>query len=126
MGDKRAETERLRRRNRALLEWRRLPEAPDPTRHQQTTAALIPKLLARLGLASRLRDEEVAAAWQSIAGEFAARFSHPQKLRHRTLVITVSQPAVLWTLDRNKASLLARLQEKLGPQTIRDLRFQAG
>jgi len=126
MKESRADSERRRRRGRVLLEWRGLPEVPDPARNQKTTASLVPKLLARLGLASRLRDEEIAGAWQSIAGDFAARFSHPQKLRHRTLVVSVSQSSVLWTLDRNKQMLLSRLQERFGTETIRDLRFQAG
>lgn len=126
MANKRADQQRLRRHARALLEWRGLPEPPDPARHQHSTASLIPGLLSRLGLDQRLRDQEIAATWHTIAGEFAARYSHPQKLRHRTLTITVSQPAVLWTLDRSKATLLARLQEKFGRDTIRDLRFQAG
>jgi len=126
MNEKRAELERFRRRSRVLMEWRGLPDPPDPNRNQQSTARLIPKLMARLGLADRLRDEEISAAWGLIAGDFAARFSHPQKLRRHTLVVTVSQPAVLWTLDRSKSSLLARLQEKFGPTVIRDLKFQAG
>lgn len=126
MKESRADSERRRRRGRVLLEWRGLPEAPDPDRNQKTTASLVPKLLARLGLASRLRDEEIAGAWQTIAGEFAARFSHPQKLRHRTLIVSVSQPSVLWTLDRSKGMLLTRLQERFGSDTIRDLKFQAG
>lgn len=122
----RSDQERFRRRARVLMEWRGLPDPPNPARNQQSTASLIPKLMARLGLANRLRDEEIAAAWRTIAGEFAARFSHPQKMRHHTLVVAVSQPAVLWTLDRSKATLLARLQEKFGKDVIRDLRFQAG
>jgi predicted nucleic acid-binding Zn ribbon protein len=126
MKESRADKDRFRRRCQALFEWRGLPEVPNPARNQHSTSALVPKLMARLGLAGRLRDEEIAAAWRSIAGEFAARFSHPQKLRHRTLVVLVSQPSVLWTLDRSKTTLLARLQEKFGPDTIRDLRFQAG
>lgn len=126
MKESRADQERFRRRSRVLMEWRGLPEVPNPGRNQHATAALIPKLMARLGLAGRLRDEDIAATWKSIAGEFAARFSHPQKLRHRTLVVAVSQPSVLWTLDRNKATLLARLQEKFGKDVIRELRFQAG
>jgi len=126
MRESRADLERFRRRSRALLEWRGLPEVPNPGRNQHATAALVPKLLAKLGLAGRLRDEDIAAAWHAIAGEFAARFSHPQKLRHRTLVVAVSQPAVLWTLDRSKSTLLARLQEKFGKDVIRELRFQAG
>lgn len=126
MKENRSDLERFRRRSRVLLEWRGLPDVPNPARNQQSTAALIPKLMARLGLAGRLRDEDIAAAWRTIAGEFAARFSHPQKMRHRTLVVAVSQPAVLWTLDRSKATLLARLQEKFGKDVIRDLRFQAG
>lgn len=126
MRDKKSDQEAFRRRARALAEWRLLPEPPNPGRNLHAASALVPKLLARLGLAQRLREEEIAAAWAGIAGEFSARFSHPQRLRYRTLTVAVSQPAVMWTLDRSKATLLARLQEKFGRDVIRDLRFQAG
>lgn len=113
-------------RQRAMLEWRRLPEAPDPARRQHTVSALVPKVLEKLGLAQRFREEEIAAAWAGLAGEFAARYSHPLRLKNRVLSVAVSQPAVLWTLDRAKATLLGRLQEKFGVQIIREVRFQAG
>ena len=108
------------------MEWRGLPEVPPVGRHQQSAATLVPKLLEKLGLGRRFREEEVVAAWAGLAGEFAARFSHPLKIRNHTLTIAVSQPAVLWTLDRSKALLLARLQEKFGADAIRAVRFQAG
>jgi predicted nucleic acid-binding Zn ribbon protein len=126
MKPSRDDQDRFRRRTRALWEWRGLPEVPNPARNQHATAALIPKLMARLGLSERLRDEEIATAWRAIAGDFASRYSNPLKMRHRILVVAVSQPAVLWTLDRSKPALLARLQEKFGRDVIRDLRFQAG
>ena len=126
MRESRREQESFRRRSRVLMEWRGLPDVPNPTRNQHATAALVPKLLAKLGLANRLRDEDIAASWRTIAGDFAAGFSHPQKLRHRTLIVSVRQPAVLWTLDRSKGILLSRLQEKFGKDVIRELRFQAG
>jgi predicted nucleic acid-binding Zn ribbon protein len=113
-------------RRRTLLDWRRLPEAPDPARHQSPISALVPKVFEKLGLAQRFRETEIAAAWPEFAGEFAARFSHPLKLKHRVLTVAVSQPAVLWTLDRSRATLLDRLQKKFGSDTIRDIRFQAG
>lgn len=124
--DKKSEQEAFRRRAKALVEWRLMPEPPPVTRNQHATAALIPKLMAKLGLSQRLREEEIAAAWSSIAGEFPARFSHPLKLRYRVLTVAVTQPAVMWTLDRSKSTLLARLQQKFGRDVIRDLKFQAG
>ena len=113
-------------RQRTMLEWRRLPEVPDPARRQHVVSALVPKVFEKLGLAQRFREEEIVASWAGLAGEFAARYSHPLKLKNRVLVVAVSQPAVLWTLDRSRATLLGRLQEKFGAQAIRDVRFQAG
>jgi len=109
-----------------LLEWRRLPVVPDPGRNQHSVSALVPELLEKLGLGQRFREEEIGAAWAQIAGEFAARFSHPLKLKKGVLTVAVSQSAVLWTLDRSKITLLTRLQEKFGAQHVRDVRFQAG
>lgn len=120
------EQESWQRRLRVLQEWRGLPEVPPLTRCQTTTRAVVPKLMEKLGLHQRFREEELAAAWPAIAGEVAARFSYPLRYKSRVLTIAVSQPAVLWTLDRSKATLLARLQEKFGKDVIRDLRFQAG
>ena len=72
MRESRREQESFRRRSRVLMEWRGLPDVPNPTRNQHATAALVPKLLAKLGLANRLRDEDIAASWRTIAGDFAA------------------------------------------------------
>jgi predicted nucleic acid-binding Zn ribbon protein len=121
-----AEKQRARARRRALLEWRGLPEIPDPARRQNPVSAVLPKVFERLGLAQRFRDHEVAEAWGSLAGEFAARYSHPLKLRNCVLTVAVSQPAVLWTLNRSRGPLLERLQARFGAGTIRDIRFQAG
>jgi predicted nucleic acid-binding Zn ribbon protein len=113
-------------RRRALLEWRRLPEAVDPSRHQQHAGAVATALMDRLGLTQRLREEELAATWSRIVGEFSARHSHPARLKHRVLFVAVTQPSILWTLDRSKATILARLQARFGPDVIAQIRFQAG
>lgn len=121
-----AEKERWRRRLRVLQEWRGLPEIPSVTRCQTTAGAVVPKLMEKLGLNQKFREEEFAAAWPGLVGEFTARFSHPLRYKGRVLTIGVTQSAVLWTLDRSKPMLLKRLQEKFGAQVILDLRFQAG
>ncbi|MGI8605423.1 MAG: DciA family protein [Verrucomicrobiales bacterium] len=113
-------------RHRALQEWRLLPEKADPDRHQHSAATLVAALLDKLGLGQRMREEEVAAAWAAIVGDFSARHSRPMRLKYRILTVAVAQPAVLFTLDRSKGTILARLQERFGSSVIRDLKFRAG
>jgi predicted nucleic acid-binding Zn ribbon protein len=110
----------------ALHDWRVLPEQPDPGRRQHHVGTVIHALFEKLGVADRFHYEEVAAGWRSIVGEFAAGHSHPLRLQHHVLTIAVGQSSILWTLDRSKATILARLQEKFGADVIRDLKFRAG
>jgi predicted nucleic acid-binding Zn ribbon protein len=115
-----------RARAQALRDWRVLPEVKDPARRQHQAGAVVHTLIEKLGLADRFHYEEILAAWRSTVGEFSANHSHPLSLKHRVLTIAVGQPSILWTLDRSKATILTRLQEKFGCDVIRDLKFRAG
>ena len=123
---KRTDRRRAWARSHTLQQWRGLPEPKDAAARQHEAGTLVTRLMDSLGLSTRFREEEIAAAWSGIAGDFAAQYSHPQRLKNGSLTVAVSQSAVLWTLDRAKGTLLARLQEKFGARTIRELRFRNG
>lgn len=80
-----------------------------------------------LGLGDRLREEAVKKAWREIAGEFIAAQSTPDALRAGVLIVRVAQSPMLYELDRVwKAELLAKLKQRFGARTVREIKFRIG
>ena len=110
-----------------LNEWRGLPEAACSPDRCKSTAQLLPALMQKLGLKERLRETEVISAWHSIVGDFLAAHSAPATLRDGVLYVRVLQPALHYELERiAKPKILARLKQRFGGKTIRDIRFRLG
>ena len=116
-----------RLRARVLAEWRGLPETPFPRDAAKPIGEPLSKLLTGLGLAGRLREEEVIRAWQETVGEFFARHSSPKQLKDGVLYVHVLQPTVHFELDRVwKREILARLKKRFGSRVVREIRFRIG
>ena len=79
------------------------------------------------GLKDRLVEDQLVEAWVEAVGRPNADFSKPVQLKRGQLIVAVTQPALLYELERfHKAEILRRLQERFGCGTIRDLRFRVG
>ena len=114
-------------RQRALAEWRGMPEIPFARDTAQPVASPLAKVMKALGLGDRLREEEVKNAWREIAGEFIAGQSSPDTLRAGVLSVRVTQSSMLYELDRVwKPQILAKLKQRFGARTVRDIRFRIG
>ena len=114
-------------RARALAEWRGLPEAPERPDRTVAVGDVIAATMKKLGLGERLREEEVLGAWAQIVGEFFARHSSPQRLKDGVLYVHVLQPTVHFELERVwKRDILAKLKERFGAKTVREIRFRLG
>jgi predicted nucleic acid-binding Zn ribbon protein len=110
-----------------LREWRGFPEAVPPRERCKTMAELMPALMQKLGLKERLRETEVIGAWHSIVGDFLAAHSAPATLHDGVLYVRVLQPALHYELERiAKPRILAKLKQRFGGKTIRDIRFRLG
>ena len=80
-----------------------------------------------LGLGERLREEEIRAAWCATVGEFLSGHSRPLKLQKGILIVQVLQPTMLYEFDRVlKTQILAKLRDRFGARTIREVRFRIG
>jgi len=114
-------------RRRAIEEWRGLPE-PDPKLDRTLPIReVLVQLAPKLGLESRLREEEIIAAWAEIVGDFFAKHSRPVRINQGVLVVNVLQPTVLYELDRQcKSLILSKLKKRFGGKLIRELRFRVG
>ena len=114
-------------RKRILEEWRGFPEPDEKVDRTVSVREVLDQLAPKLGLESRLRQEEIVGAWVEIVGDFLARHSRPTKLHQGLLIVNVLQPTVLYELDRQcKALILARLKARFGGKLIKDIRFRLG
>jgi predicted nucleic acid-binding Zn ribbon protein len=110
-------------RKRVLREWRGLPSESIPD-SQVIISDLLIKVVTKLGLNKRIKQEEIAAAWSELVGAFLAEHSEPQQLSHGILSVRVIQPTVRYELDRVwKKEVLQKLQARFGETLIRDVRF---
>lgn len=110
-----------------IAEWRRLPETKLRPDRWQAPADVLPKLMQQLGLSERLKQNEVAAAWQNIVGDFIAAHSAPVSLRDGVLFVRVLQPALHYDLEQlSRRQILAKLKRHFGSKIIRDVRFRLG
>lgn len=122
-----SETVRKRLQRRILSEWRGVHVPPDLSGYEKRIGDLVGKILKRAGLEDRLTNEQLAADWKDMVGEFLHRHSRPVSLSRGVLVVAVVQAAVRYDLERvHKPAILGRLQARYGPQKIRNIRFQNG
>lgn len=114
-------------RRRIIEEWRGLGEAEDRPDRAVHIKEILSELAPKLGIATRLREEEIIAAWAQVVGDFFARHSRPSKLYQGTLIVTVLQPTILYELDRQwKPLILSKLKKRFGGKVIREVRFRLG
>ncbi|MGA3171388.1 MAG: DUF721 domain-containing protein [Chthoniobacteraceae bacterium] len=114
-------------RAKVLSEWRGYREAhafPDRT---QSVASSLDHVMRGLGLADRLTESQILAAWKDIVGEWFALHTCPHRLRDGILFVRVIQSSVHCELDRNwKPRIIQKLKTRFGAKIIRDVRFRLG
>ena len=88
---------------------------------------VVRKVMKSLGLADRLKADEVLGAWREIVGDFFAKHSAPQQLKDGVLYVSVLQPTVHFELDRVwRRDIIAKLKERFGSRTVREIKFRLG
>jgi predicted nucleic acid-binding Zn ribbon protein len=122
---------RLRKDNaveRTLRAWR--PTLPSELASLAADTALparqlVTVALQQLKLGEQLDEAAVFAAWAETVGPALARHSIPQALRHGTLVVGVTNPAIQQELrGLLKRDILTRLQQRFGARRVRDINFR--
>ena len=93
---------------------------------QAQLADLLSPLLGRLGLGTRIKQQLIAALWPELVGPIAARHSWAETVREGVLVIGADTHAWAQELDLRRGELLERIEARVGPSVIRDLRFRGG
>ena len=120
------ETRRGAIRRQILGEWRGCDEVTSLEQGVCRAASLVSSILKASGTSQGLQEEEVRGAWKSLAGEFIARHAEPVSVKNGMLVLRVTQPAMRFHLEQMKPMLFKRIQERLGADKVRSIRFTLG
>lgn len=89
-------------------------------------SALLEQSLARLGLDRRLDDYRVWQAWDEVVGRTISRNAQPVRLDGTRLVVTVRSSTWLQELSLLQRELIARLNEWMRREVVRELFFVVG
>ena len=110
-------------RKRVLQEWRGLA-VKEQVDHTRGISDVLTKVIQKLGLNARIKEDEIKGAWKELVGDFLATHSEPLQLARGILSVRVLQPTIRYELDRVwKPDVLRKLQERFGTKVIRDVRF---
>ncbi|HEV2170287.1 MAG TPA: DUF721 domain-containing protein [Candidatus Binatus sp.] len=92
---------------------------------EQIGAAMQP-ILDRIDREGHFAIVRLVKAWPEIVGETIARRTEIVSLKFHTAVVKVSGAMWIQELNLMKSQILARVQEQIGDDAIRELRFVQG
>lgn len=113
-------------KDRVVAEWRGYWEPQDVSKFEQEIESVVGKAMKGLGLKDRFNEEQVFEAWNELVDNFIAHNARPISLERKVLSILVLHSTVHYELERMKGSLLKKMQERFGPENVRDIRFRLG
>lgn len=113
-------------RERALAQLRGYWEPQDVAKFEQDIEGAVEKTLKGLGLENRFNEEQVFEAWGELVNEFVAQNARPVSMHRKILYIQVLHSTVFYELERMKGQILQKMQDRFGPDNIRDVKFRLG
>ncbi len=97
-----------------------------PMKKPASASALVAELLKQRGMAERMEDYRAWQVWDQVVGPQIAARAKPLRLREGILEVRVDQPVWMQQLQLMKPQILAKLANRLGSDTIRDLYLRRG
>ena len=117
-------------REKALTAWRRIDLRENEKALADSTravSALMPKVLAQLGLERKRSEAEIVRVWNHSMDPVVTKHAQPAGLAKGTLFINVDSNVWLDELVRyRRREILLRLQNSFGPDLIQRLSFRVG
>ncbi len=121
---------KLTPRQRVCAQWRRIDlTALEKARelHARRASAVLPKVLADLGLERRRCEAEVVKVWKYLLDPNIVAHAQPTGLRKGTLFVTVDSNVWLSEIVRyRRKEILDRLQHSFGRDLIAKISFRVG
>jgi len=92
-------------------------------REAQSAGSALQRLLEQLGLDRQLRTYRALMHWDEIVGAQLAQVARPLRIDAHTLWVAVKSHAWLQELTFHKRTILQRLNERVGEERFREVRF---
>jgi len=124
--NERKPTATMRLRHHLLSAWRGVDNGPLIDLPTLKVGDLATQIMAKYGMANRVKLEDILAAWEEIVGNFLFKMTRPDAFERGILTVRLIQPSAHHALMQEKVKILKRLQEKLPDAKIRDIRFRHG
>lgn len=87
---------------------------------------LLRRIFLRHGLTEQFREQEPLFLWEEAVGEKVARLTAPLQARQGIMFIEVGSHVLAQELSMFKEDYIGRLNELLGDERVRDIRFRVG
>ena len=113
-------------REEILKEWRGGEETTNLDRGIHKADQFIAAILKSAGAVDGLDEDQVKSAWKELAGDFISQHTEPVSVKNGNLVLRVNQPTMRFHLEQMKPMLLKRIQEQLGKDRIKVIKFHLG
>jgi hypothetical protein len=124
--NERKPTATMRLRHNLLSAWRGVDNGPLIDLPTLKVGDLATQIMAKYGMANRVKLEDILAAWEEIVGTFLFKMTRPDAFERGVLTVRLIQPSAHHALMQEKVKILKRLQAKLPDAKIKDIRFRHG
>jgi predicted nucleic acid-binding Zn ribbon protein len=121
---------RVGARQSILAQWRGIdldPVEKANARTAQPIEAVMPRLLAELGLERRCGETEIVRVWNNLLDPATVAHAQPSGLHKGTLFVNVDSSVWLDEIVRyRRREILERLQNSFGKELITKISFRVG
>jgi predicted nucleic acid-binding Zn ribbon protein len=90
----------------------------------KTLGDVLDELVETLGIRQKLREQNVFEFWDKAVGERIAGVARPTRISKGTLFVSVQSGAWRNELSMRRAEILARLNEIVNEEIVKDIKFQ--
>ena len=90
----------------------------------RSVGAALPGALKSLGISRRTRAAQALYLWPEVVGPQLAHETAALKLTGSTLLVSASSTALAHQLHLERALLMRRINELIGAQVVREIRFR--
>jgi len=87
---------------------------------------LLDAVFGRSGLKNRIREKEVLLVWEEAVGEIVFRNSRPLSVANGILVVETRDNVWMQELSMMRRSIVEKINEIMGWEAIKELRFKIG
>lgn len=92
----------------------------------ESTASLLPALVARIGGEDRAVEQRVALVWNDAVGALLAKNTRIEGVRGRTLLVRVASSSYAHELVLLRREICARIERALGAALLDEIRSRVG